>query len=608
MSQADLISPFRFLAHLPQHLPRVPRMLRGLYYAGIRNREKNLSLAWALQRAAERHPERPALMDENRQLSYRAFNAWANRLAWAFKAEGVGHGDVVAVMLENRLELLAILAALSKLGAVGALINTTQRGKVLAHSFNLVKPGFLVIGDELCVAFDEIAEQLNDPNALRYWIADQDCLADAGQAPEGWLNLMQLAAGQAEDNPPDSQCVRMKDACFLIYTSGTTGLPKASIMSHGKWIKAYGGFGHSGLTLGERDVLYLTLPCYHNNAVTVCWSAALAGGAAIALRRKFSASAFWSDVARYQATCFGYIGELCRYLLNQPVHPAEQSNSLRCMIGNGLRPSIWAEFKQRFGVEQITEFYASSEGNIGFTNVFNFDNTVGYTPATYAIVRYDLENDHPVRANNGFLQKADKGEAGLLISEISAKWPFDGYTDPAKSEAAILRDVFKKGDAWFNTGDLMRDIGCKHAQFVDRLGDTFRWKGENVSTTEVENVLGAFPGVEDAVVYGVEIPGTNGRCGMAALRLAPGCALDGVALAAHLDAELPTYAAPLFVRLLGEVETTGTFKYKKTDLKQAGYDPNLVDGALYVRLPGSDSFQPLSRETHAAIEQLRYRF
>ncbi|RMH86376.1 long-chain-acyl-CoA synthetase [Pseudomonas sp. AOB-7] len=608
MSQADLISPFRFLAHLPQHLPRVPRMLRGLYYAGIRNREKKLSLAWALQRAAQLHPERPALLDEQRRLSYRAFNAWANRLAWAFKAEGVGHGDVVAVMLENRLELLAILAALSKLGAVGALINTTQRGKVLAHSFNLVKPGFLVIGDELLGAFEEIAAQLHNQQAKRYWIADQDCLRDPGQAPDGWLNLMQLAAGQAQDNPPDSQRVRMKDACFLIYTSGTTGLPKASIMSHGKWIKAYGGFGHSGLTLNEHDVLYLTLPCYHNNAVTVCWSAALAGGAAIALRRKFSASAFWSDVARYQATCFGYIGELCRYLLNQPETDSERNNSLRCMIGNGLRPSIWAEFKQRFGVEQITEFYASSEGNIGFTNVFNFDNTVGYTPATYAIVRYDLENDRPVRGKKGFLQKADKGEAGLLISEISAKWPFDGYTDPAKSEAAILRDVFKKGDAWFNTGDLMRDIGCKHAQFVDRLGDTFRWKGENVSTTEVENVLGAFPGVEDAVVYGVEITGTNGRCGMAALRLAPGFELDGAALAAHLDRELPAYAAPLFVRLLGEVETTGTFKYKKTDLKQAGYDPSRVDGPLYVRLPGTASFQPLDDELHAAIARQAYRF
>jgi citronellyl-CoA synthetase len=608
MSQTDLISPLRFLARLPQHLPRVPRMLRGLYYAGIRNREKNLSLAWALQRTAQQHPERPALLDESRSLSYAQFNAWANRLAWAFKAEGVQHGSVVAVMLENRLELLAILAALSKLGAVGALVNTTQRGKVLAHSLNLVKPGFMVIGDELREAFEDVAGQLDNPSAARYWIADQDCLADAGQAPEGWANLMQLARSQATGNLPDSARVKMKDPCFLIYTSGTTGLPKASIMSHGKWIKAYGGFGHSGLTLNNQDVLYLTLPCYHNNAVTVCWSAAIAGGAALALRRKFSASAFWPDVQRYQATCFGYIGELCRYLLNQPECAAEKHNSLRCMIGNGLRPSIWAEFKARFGVEQITEFYASSEGNIGFTNVFNFDNTVGFSPATYAIVRYDLENDCAIRTAKGFLQKADKGEPGLLISEISAKWPFDGYTDPAKSEAAILRNVFKKGDAWFNTGDLMRDIGCKHAQFVDRLGDTFRWKGENVSTTEVENVLGAFPGVEDAVVYGVEIPGTNGRCGMAALRLSEGRQLDSAALAAHLDNELPVYAAPLFIRLLGEVETTGTFKYKKADLKQAAYNPAAVQEPLWVRLPGEQCFTELDPSLFAAIGQEAYRF
>jgi citronellyl-CoA synthetase len=608
MSQADLISPLRFLARLPQHLPRVPRMLRGLYYTGIRNREKNLSLAWALERTARKHPERPALLDESRSLSYAQFNAWANRLAWALKAEGVGHGSVVAVMLENRLELLACLAALSKLGAVGALVNTTQRGKVLAHSLNLVKPGFMLIGEELLTAFNDVAEQLDKPQTPRYWVADQDCLENAGVAPEGWTHLMQLARSQAEDNLPDSAKVKMKDSCFLIYTSGTTGLPKASIMSHGKWIKAYGGFGHSGLTLGNQDVLYLTLPCYHNNAVTVCWSAALAGGAAIALRRKFSASAFWPDVQRYQATCFGYIGELCRYLLNQPECAAEQNNSLRCMIGNGLRPSIWSEFKARFGVEQITEFYASSEGNIGFTNVFNFDNTVGFSPATYAIVRYDLENDQAVRGKKGFLQKADKGEPGLLISEISAKWPFDGYTDPAKSEAAILRNVFKQGDAWFNTGDLMRDIGCKHAQFVDRLGDTFRWKGENVSTTEVENVLGAFPGVEDAVVYGVEIPGTNGRCGMAALRLSEGQTLDGSALAAHLDNELPVYAAPLFIRLLGEVETTGTFKYKKADLKQAAYNPSSVADPLWVRLPGQAHFEPLEQALYQAIEQQQYRF
>lgn len=608
MTQADLISPVRFLARLPQHLPRVPRMLQGLYYAGIRNRERQLSLGWALERATRLFPDSPALMDETRRLSYRQFNAWANRLAWTFKTDGVRHGDVVAVMLENRLELMAVLAALAKLGAIGALLNTSQRGKVLCHSLNLVNPSFFVIGEELLEAFGEVRGEVERADRPCYWLADRDTLQDAGKEPEGWVNLASSCVAQSDDNLPDSRQVQLKDACFYIYTSGTTGMPKASIMSHGKWIKAYGGFGHSGLTLTNSDVLYLTLPCYHNNAVTVCWSSALAGGAAIALRRKFSASAFWKDVARYNATCFGYIGELCRYLLNQPVTPEEQNNSLRCMIGNGLRPAIWNEFKERFGIEHITEFYASSEGNIGFTNVFNFDNTVGYTPATFAIVRYDLENDCPVRNAKGFLEKVDQGEPGLLISEISKKWPFDGYTDPAKSEAVILRNVFKKGDAWFNTGDLMRDIGCKHAQFVDRLGDTFRWKGENVSTTEVESVLGSFAGVEDAVVYGVEIEGTNGRCGMAALRLAHGAPLDFAALAHYLDHELPAYAAPLFIRLLAEVETTGTFKYKKTDLKHVAYDPAQTSDSLYVRLPGSDTFTQLDATLHAQIQNGTHRF
>ncbi len=603
MSQADLITPARFIAHLPAVFGRVPRMLRGLYYAGIRNREKNLSLAWALERAADLYADRPAVLEENRQLTYAQFNAWANRLARALKKRGVAHGSVVAVMLENRIEVLLLLAALAKLGAVGALVNTTQRGQVLVHSLNLVKPSHFVIGEELREPFEAVREQVHGSDRHCYWLSDSDSLNAPGAAPEGWENLMELAWSEPNTNVADSVTVRLKDPCFLIYTSGTTGLPKASIMSHGKWIKAYGGFGHSGLGLNDQDVLYLTLPCYHNNAVTVCWSAALAGGAAIALRRRFSASAFWKDVKHYNATCFGYIGELCRYLLNQPPCAEEQSNSLTCMIGNGLRPSIWGEFKQRFGIERITEFYASSEGNIGFTNVFNFDNTVGYSPATYAIVRYDLENDRPLRTKKNFL-----GEPGLLITEISAKWPFDGYTDPAKSEAVILRNVFKKGDAWFNTGDLMRDIGFKHTQFVDRLGDTFRWKGENVSTTEVENALGAFAGIEDAVVYGVEIPGTNGRCGMAALRLAPGLQLDCAALAVHLDRELPAYAAPLFVRLLREVETTGTFKYKKNDLKMAAYNPLKVTDPLYVRLPGSDRFEVLDGQVYEAIQKGLHRF
>ncbi|WP_339509809.1 long-chain-acyl-CoA synthetase [Pseudomonas sp. RL_15y_Pfl2_60] len=608
MRNPDLISPLDFLSRLPKQLPNLPRRLLGLYYARLSNRDKTLSLAWALQRAADKYPQRPALVDEQRSVSYTALNRWANRIAAALKADGVHAGTVVAVMLENRIELLAILAAVSKLGAISALINTTQRGKVLAHSINLVKPGYMVIGEELVSSITDAEPLLEKSSLIRYWIADQDCLQDTGIEPNGWTNLLQQAQGQPEHNPLESYDVKMKDPCFFIYTSGTTGMPKASILSHGKWIKAYGGFGHSGLALNSNDVLYLTLPCYHNNAVTVCWSAAIAGGAAIALRRGFSASAFWSDVQRYQATCFGYIGELCRYLLNQPECPEEKNNSLRCMIGNGLRPAIWQAFKDRFAIEQITEFYASSEGNIGFTNVFNFDNTVGFSPATFAIVKYDLENDRVVRNAKGFLQKAKKDVPGLLISEISDKWPFDGYTDTQKSEAAILRNVFKKGDAWYNSGDLMRDIGCKHAQFVDRLGDTFRWKGENVSTTEVESTLSTYPGIEDAVVYGVEINGTNGRCGMAALRLSPGLSFDGEALARYLDAELPSYAAPLFIRLLDQVETTGTFKYKKTDLKNAGYDPDRVQDPLFARLPGSNSFTPVTQALYQAITGGQYRF
>ncbi len=608
MSRADLISPLRFMIQLHAQLRRFPRLVEGAYYAALSNREKTFSLGWALERATKAHPERPAVMDETRRLSYREFNAWANRLAWSLKGDGVRHGTVVAVMLENRLEQLALLAALAKLGAVAALINTTQRGKVLTHSLNLVSPTFFVVGEELLDAFKDVRKDVEGGHAGCYWLADQDTLADAGKAPRGWKNLAALQQDMSEANPPDCARVRMRDACFYIYTSGTTGLPKAAVISHGKWVKAYGGFGISGLGLNENDVLYLTLPLYHSNGVIVSWGAVLAGSAALAVRRKFSASAFWKDVAFYRATSFSYIGELCRYLLNQPVCPEERNNSLTSMIGNGLRPSIWGEFKRRFGIERITEFYGSSEGNIAFINLFNFDNTVGYTPAPFAVVCYDPESQQPLRDSRGFMQKAERGEPGLLIGEITPTYPFDGYTDPAKSEAVILRNVFKKGDAWFNTGDLMRDLGCGHAQFVDRLGDTFRWKGENVSTNEVESLLGDYPGVEDAVVYGVEIPGTNGRCGMAALRLSEGTRLDPSGLAEYLDKSMPAYAAPVFIRLLQAVDVTGTFKYKKTDLKQTAYDPARTSDPLLVRLPGSARYVPLDPLLFDGIQAGSYRF
>jgi citronellyl-CoA synthetase len=279
------------------------------------------------------------------------------------------------------------------------------------------------------------------------------------------------------------------------------------------------------------------------------------------------------------------------------------------MFGNGLRPNLWKPFKKRFGVDKVMEFYGSSEGNIGFLNIFNHDCTVGCTSVPYAIVEYDIENDHPIRHADGFMRRVKKGGVGLLLGEISDKTPFDGYTDPQKTEEKILRNVFTTGDAWFNSGDLMRDQGFKHAQFVDRLGDTFRWKGENVSTTEVENCIGQVEEVSDVIVYGVEIPETNGRAGMAAIWLKEGECFNPKKFYGKAQEVLPGYAIPIFVRIAQEaMETTGTFKYKKTDLKKQAYDINQFSDEIWVCLPQTKTYQKLDKSLLCKINASEFSF
>jgi citronellyl-CoA synthetase len=401
--------------------------------------------------------------------------------------------------------------------------------------------------------------------------------------------------------------VYYSDGLFYIYTSGTTGMPKAAIFSHGRWMKAYGALG-SVMDLNHSDIMYVTLPFYHATAMVVCWGSVLAGGAGIALRRKFSAREFWDDVRKFNASSIGYVGELCRYLAEVPAKPEDRAHRVTKMVGNGMRPNIWGPFKQRFGIDEVYELYASSEGNIGFSNIFNFDNTVGFSPLPYAIVKYDKENETPLRNKDGFLMKAARGEAGLLIGKITDRTPFDGYTDPAKNESCIMQNVFEIGDRYFNTGDLVRDIGFRHAQFVDRLGDTFRWKGENVSTTELENLICGIPEIAEAVVYGVEIPNTNGRAGMAAITPHDGMTIDFKELLAGFKKEMPAYAIPVFLRLQQLMETTGTFKYQKNNLKKENYDPVLAKEPLYVWLPNTDSYQPLTAEIWQKIQDKAYRF
>ena len=357
--------------------------------------------------------------------------------------------------------------------------------------------------------------------------------------------------------------------------------------------------------------MYVTLPLYHATGIVVCWCGVIAGGATLALRRKYSTSAFWKDVQKFDVSAIGYVGELCRYLMDAPVSELEHGHRVKKMIGNGMRPNIWDKFKQRFGVEEILELYASSEGNVGFSNVFNFDNTVGFSPTPYAIVEFDKESNAPVKDAKGWCKKVKKGEVGLLIGKITRRSPFDGYTDPEKNQSVIMKDVFKSGDAFFNTGDLVRDIGFRHAQFVDRLGDTFRWKGENVSTTEVENAVSEYEKIAEAVVYGVEIPNTNGRAGMAAITLAAGTELtaqDLKQMATEFKKCLPAYAVPVFLRVQVQVETTGTFKYQKNKLKEQAFDPNKNDERLLVLLPNATEYCDLTVEIFNNIQAYQYRF
>jgi citronellyl-CoA synthetase len=364
-----------------------------------------------------------------------------------------------------------------------------------------------------------------------------------------------------------------------------------------------------GLRCDQNDCIYLCLPLYHGTGLFLGVGAAFCTGASMFIRRKFSASSFLDEVRQHGTTCFIYIGELCRYLMNTPEKDDDYKNPLGTMMGNGLRPDIWHQFKERFGVSRVAEFYGSSEGNLAMLNMFNKDCTVGTTPIPHALIRYDVDADEVVRDEKGFCSKVAVGETGLLLGKITAATQFEGYTSPEATESKVLRDVFKKGDAWFNTGDLLKRVdvgfamGLPHYQFVDRVGDTFRWKSENVSTNEVGEIINTHPQVNMCNVYGVEVPGAEGRAGMVALTLVEGCAaLDLDSISDHVNRELPAYARPVFLRVQRELDTTGTFKMVKVDLRKQGYDlAQAGDDLILVMKPGSKQYEPLDAEFLAEI-------
>ncbi|MBC3338985.1 MULTISPECIES: long-chain-acyl-CoA synthetase [Pseudomonas] len=603
---SEMITLGMMLRKVPTIVRALPRLVRGIRVANITDPDQPCGLGWTFEQATQRNPEGAALLYGDQVLSYRQANQHANRIAHHLQAQGIGKGDVVALFIENRPELLLTVLAVAKVGGICAMLNTAQTQAVLVHSLTLVDPVAIVVGAELVEAYDAVRGQVAIDPQRTWYVAEQP----AAPVPAGYVDLMAASADCSPDNPASSQQIYFNDPCFYIYTSGTTGLPKAGIFKHGRWMKSSASFGTIALDMGPEDVVYCTLPLYHATGLCVCWGSAIAGASGFAIRRKFSASQFWDDVRKFNATTLGYVGELCRYLIDQPPSPRDRDNRVVKMIGNGLRPGVWGPFKERFGVEHICELYAASDGNIGFTNVLNFDNTIGFSLMHWALVDYAHDTCEPIRGSNGFMREVQKGGQGLLLARIDDKAPFDGYTDPEKNRKVVLSDVFEKGDRYFNTGDLLRSIGFGHAQFVDRLGDTYRWKGENVSTTEVENIFMQYPQITEAVAYGVEIANTNGRAGMAAITPSESLAtLDMRALLQFALSQMPAYAVPLFLRIKVKMETTGTFKYQKVRLKEEAFDPARVgDDPLYAWLPGTDAYVPVTEQVLVDIQGGKYRY
>jgi fatty-acyl-CoA synthase len=547
---------------------------------------------------AAKKPANVAIFYQDRTVSYRELDESANRTARWAQAQGIARGDAVALLMENRPEYLMTWLGLLKLGAVAALINTNLKGVALAHSIAISGARHAIVGSELGGSYAEAVAQI-DPVPVA-WAAG-GTLAGARD----------LDAALASLSPaPIDKSVRAgltgKDNAFYIYTSGTTGLPKAARFSHMRVLYMMYGFA-GALNTTARDRTYCALPLYHATGGICAVGMAFTTGGALILRRKFSASEFWDDCRTYRATIFQYIGELCRYLLNAPPSPRDGEHCIRAIAGNGLRPEIWPFFQKRFAIPRIVEFYGATEGNV---SMLNYDGTVGavgrlprYMRRVFPsrLVRFDIAQETPVRGADDFCIECVPGEAGEAVGLISQKAgrTFDGYTGEADTQKKILRDAFEKGDAWFRTGDLLRSDRHGYYYFVDRVGDTYRWKGENVATSEVSEALSVVPGVQEVNVYGVSVPGADGRAGMAALVATQG--FDPATLGEKIAGHLAPFARPIFLRLRPEMEITGTFKLKKADLVKDGFDPSRIDDPLYWFNPARARYEPLTHEVYAGI-------
>ena len=579
------------------------RLMRVLSLMSDLKPDDSRTLVDDFEEVIDTNPEKVAFIFEGREITYREFDECANQIAAWGSSQGLSAGDVVALNLENSPEFVFVWYGLMKIGVATALINTNLEGKGLYHCISIVDAKLIIAGGEqadrckLC-ASDSIAQ-------LPLWDFDG-------------VNGHDLAPALAKEttqrpSPKLRGQILAKDTALFIYTSGTTGLPKAAKISHLK-LRSVARTAKVLVKIGSKDRVYNALPLYHITGGGLGLVGTLTAGATMILRRKFSVSEFWDDVVDYKATLFVYIGELCRYLEKAPDHPKQNKHQLRAGYGNGLRGEVWRSFIRRFKVPTMRELYGSTEGNVVFLNLDGTIGSIGQMPPWIGtkigmeIVKFDVVDEQPVRGMDGFCIRVDVDEAGEVIGKISdevGRQNFTGYHDKKATEAKILRNVFTKDDRWFRTGDLVRRDANNYIYFVDRIGDTFRWKGENVATNEVSDAMSNYKGIELANVYGIKIHGADGRAGMAAITVQNDFSIAG--LADYLSDRLPAYAIPLFIRIQEKAETTGTFKFRKVELVKQAYDLSKIDDPIWFFEPGAGGYVEFDYTKQAMLEDGHYK-
>ncbi|XP_020835043.1 long-chain fatty acid transport protein 2 [Phascolarctos cinereus] len=566
-----------------------------------RRRPVRTILSVFLERARQT-PNKPFLLFQDETLSYAQVDRRSNQVARLLHDRlGLRQGDCVALFLGNEPAYVWLWLGMAKLGCAMACLNYSIRAKSLVHCFQCSGAKVLLSSPALQAAIEEILPTLKKDDVSIYYLSRTS-------TTDGVDSLLDKLDETSDEPIPESwrSDVDFSTPAMYIYTSGTTGLPKAAVINHRRIWYATGIFQASDIN--SEDVIYTPLPMYHSAALLIGLHGCILKGATLALRTKFSASQFWEDCRKYKVTVIQYIGELLRYLCNVPEKPNDRDHRVRMAVGNGLREDIWREFIRRFGDIHIYEFYASTEGNIGFLNYPRKIGAVGRLnilqkkAVSYELIKYDVEKDEPVRDGNGYCIKVPKGEVGLLICKITDLTPFSGYAGgKSQTEKKKLRDVFKKGDVYFNSGDLLLIDRENFIYFHDRIGDTFRWKGENVATTEVADIVGLVDFVQEVNVYGVPVPGHEGRIGMASIRMKENHEFDGKKLYKHITDYLPSYARPRFIRLQDTIEITGTFKHRKVKLVEEGFNPAVIKDTLYFLDDTEKMYIPMTEDIYNSI-------